>query len=191
MKICFVTNNAHKLQEVQEILGDRFEILSSKDAGFTGDIPETHDTLEENSLEKAQFVFDKIHIPVFSDDSGLEIPALDGRPGVDSAHYSGSRDAKANIAKVLEELSGIEERSGQFRAVITYLDGKRKEQFEGIVSGRIADEESGVDGFGYDPIFIPENSHVTFAEMTTESKNQISHRKRAVEKLAKFLNSLG
>ena len=128
---------------------------------------------------------------MFSDDSGLEIPALDGRPGVDSAHYSGSRDAKANIAKVLEELSGIEERSGQFRAVITYLDGKRKEQFEGIVSGRIADEESGVDGFGYDPIFIPENSHVTFAEMTTESKNQISHRKRAVEKLAKFLNSLG
>lgn len=191
MKICFATNNAHKLQEVQEILGHRFQILSLKESGFNGDIPETHDTLEENSLEKAQFVFDHIQIPVFSDDSGLEIPALNGCPGVDSAHYSGTRDAKANMAKVLAELSGIEERMGQFRAVITYLDGKHKKQFEGIVSGKIADQESGVDGFGYDPIFIPENSRITFAEMTAEAKNEISHRKRAVEKLAKFLHSLG
>ncbi len=191
MKICFATNNEHKLQEIQEILGDRFNILSLKQAGFNGEIPETHETLEENSLEKAQFVYDRIKMPVFSDDSGLEIPALDGRPGVHSAHYSGSRDAKANMAKVLEELSDNEQRSGQFRAVMTYLDGDHQEQFEGIVSGNITYKESGVDGFGYDPIFIPENNHVTFAEMTAEAKNEISHRKRAVEKLAKFLNSLG
>lgn len=190
MKICFATNNGHKLQEIREILGERFEVISLKEAGFEGEIPETHETLEENSLEKAEFVYQRIKTPIFSDDSGLEIPALDGRPGVHSAHYAGTRDAQANMSKVLNEMTGIEDRTAQFRAVITFFDGSQPKQFEGIVKGHIASEQSGVDGFGYDPIFIPENNQVTFAEMSAEAKNAISHRKRAVEKLAIFLNSI-
>ena len=190
MKICFATNNGHKLQEIREILGERFEVISLKEAGFDGEIPETHETLEENSLEKAEFVYQRIKTPIFSDDSGLEIPALDGRPGVHSAHYAGTRDAQANMSKVLNEMTGIEDRRAQFRAVITFFDGSQSQQFEGIVKGHIASEQSGVDGFGYDPIFIPEINQVTFAEMSAEAKNAISHRKRAVEKLAIFLNSI-
>lgn len=190
MKICFATNNAHKLQEVRQIIGNRFELISLKEAGFEGEIPETHETLEENSLEKAQFVFNVIQMPVFSDDSGLEVKALGGKPGVHTAHYSGSRDANANMAKVLSELGATDERSAQFRAVMTFVDKNTIKQFEGVVEGRIADKQSGTDGFGYDPIFMPEAHTVTFAQMTDEAKNEISHRKRSVEKLSIFLNSL-
>lgn len=172
------------------ILGDRFEVLSLKKAGFEGEIPETHETLEENSLEKASFVFDKIGIPVFSDDSGLEINALGGKPGVHSAHYAGTRDAEANIDKVLFELGEHQDRAAQFRAVMTYCDGKQHKQFEGIVRGRIAMARSGAEGFGYDPIFIPEGHQISFAEMSADMKNTMSHRKRASEKLADFLNTL-
>jgi len=190
MKICFATNNAHKLEEIKQILGDRFQILSLEETGFKGEIPETHETIEENSLEKAQFVFDKIKIPIFSDDSGLEIEALDGRPGVHTAHYSGSRDAIANMDKVLGELQGIETRGARFKAVMTFINGNHQAQFEGIVNGKIAMEKTGEDGFGYDPIFIPQGYDTTFAQMSDELKNTMSHRKRAAEKLADFLNSL-
>ena len=191
MKICFTTNNAHKLQEVKEILGDSIELLSLSDIGFEGDIPETHETLEENSLEKAQYIFQKYRIPVFSDDSGLEVVALNGKPGVHTAHYAGSRDAIANMSKVLSELEGqTNNREARFRAVITYIDLEGKEQqFEGIVDGQIAPEMSGAEGFGYDPIFIPKGYEKTFAELSSEVKNTISHRKRALEKLVQFLKS--
>jgi len=190
MKICFATNNEHKLEEVEQILGDRFELYTLAAVGFEGDIPETHDTIEENSLQKAEYVFARVNMPVFSDDSGLEIEALAGRPGVHSAHYAGTRDASANIQKVMNELADERNRAAQFKTVITYFDGQRVEQFEGVIKGVITEELSGHEGFGYDPIFKPDGFDQTFAEMTPELKNQISHRKRAAEKLSDFLNTL-
>lgn len=189
-KICFATNNAHKLAEVQSILGDRFEVQSLKDIGFEGELPETHETLEENSLEKAEFLFSQFKVPVFSDDSGLEVTALGGKPGVHTAHYAGDRNADKNMDKVLSELEGTNDRSGQFRAVVTYIDASGVQQFEGIIKGQVALEKVGKDGFGYDPIFIPEGYDQTFAELSAEVKNTMSHRKRSVEKLAQFLNKL-
>jgi len=189
-KICFATNNAHKLAEVQSILGDRFEVQSLKDIGFEGELPETHETLEENSLEKAEFLFNQFKVPVFSDDSGLEVIALGGKPGVHTAHYAGDRNADKNMDKVLSELEGANDRSGQFRAVVTYIDASGVQQFEGIIKGQVALEKIGKDGFGYDPIFIPEGYNQTFAELSAEVKNTMSHRKRSVEKLAQFLNNL-
>jgi XTP/dITP diphosphohydrolase len=189
-KICFATNNAHKLAEVQSILGDRFEVQSLKDIGFEGELPETHETLEENSLEKAEFLFSQFKVPVFSDDSGLEVTALGGKPGVHTAHYAGDRNADKNMDKVLSELEGTNDRSGQFRAVVTYIDASGVQQFEGIIKGQVALEKIGKDGFGYDPIFIPEGYDQTFAELSAEVKNTMSHRKRSVEKLAQFLNKL-
>lgn len=189
-KICFATNNAHKLAEVQSILGDRFEVQSLKDIGFEGELPETNETLEENSLEKAEFLFNQFKVPVFSDDSGLEVIALGGKPGVHTAHYAGDRNADKNMDKVLSELEGANDRSGQFRAVVTYIDASGVQQFEGIIKGQVALEKIGKDGFGYDPIFIPEGYNQTFAELSAEVKNTMSHRKRSVEKLAQFLNKL-
>ena len=190
MKVCFTTNNQHKLQEVREILGGSIQLLSLSDIGFSGEIPETHETLEENSLEKAQYIFDRYAIPVFSDDSGLEVKALDQKPGVHTAHYSGSRDAVANMQKVLHELGEEPDRTAQFRTVMTYISEPGKsEQFEGIVKGTVAAEMSGAEGFGYDPIFIPEGYDRTFAELSSGIKNQISHRKRALEKLVDHLKS--
>ncbi|HEY9117632.1 MAG TPA: RdgB/HAM1 family non-canonical purine NTP pyrophosphatase [Roseivirga sp.] len=190
MEICFTTNNAHKLEEVKRIIGDSIKLLSLSDIRFEGEIPETHETLEENSLEKAQYIFDRFKIPVFSEDSGLEVEALGGKPGVHTAHYSGSRDALSNMNKVLGELNSNDSRMAQFRAVMTYIDAKGKmKQFEGIVKGTIAQEISGTDGFGYDPIFIPEGYDLTFAELSSDIKNSISHRKGALEKLLHFLKS--
>ena len=190
MRVCFATNNAHKLEEVKTILGKRFQILSLKEAGFVGDIPETHETLEENSLEKAQFIFDKLKIPVFSDDSGLEVKQLGGKPGVHSAHYAGTRDASVNINKILEELGDSQMREAQFRAVITFINEGGYRQFEGVVKGRLATAIQGEGGFGYDPIFIPEGHEKTFAELSPQIKNSVSHRKRSVEKLANYLKSI-
>lgn len=190
MEICFATNNAHKLEEVRAILGARFKVLSLKDIGFDGELPETHETLEENSLEKAQHLYDNYQIPLFSDDSGLEVMDLNGRPGVHTAHYAGDRNADKNMSKVLEELNASQNRAAQFRAVVTYIDSSGAHQFEGIIKGNIALEKVGVDGFGYDPIFIPEGHKNTFAELSAEIKNTMSHRKRSVEKLAQFLNTL-
>lgn len=189
-KICFATNNVHKLDEVRAILGNRYKVLSLADIGFEGELPETHETLEENSLEKAEYLFSKFHLPVFSDDSGLEVEALDGRPGVHTAHYAGDRNADRNMDKVLREMAGIKQRHACFRAVVTYIDTHHKEQFEGVVTGQISIEKIGSDGFGYDPIFIPDGYSNTFAELSADIKNSMSHRKRSIEKLAFFLNTL-
>ncbi|MEC7754413.1 MAG: RdgB/HAM1 family non-canonical purine NTP pyrophosphatase [Bacteroidota bacterium] len=189
MQICFTTNNQHKLQEVKAMLGDSIKLLSLSDIGFEGEIPETHETLEENSLEKARYIFDRFGTAIFSDDSGLEVDVLNGRPGVHTAHYSGSRHAVDNMTKVLNEMGDASNRAARFRTVMTYINSQGEvHQFQGIVEGTIAAKIAGSDGFGYDPIFIPNGYNKTFAELPAEVKNSISHRKRALDKLIQFLN---
>ncbi len=187
-KICFATNNAHKIEEVQAILGENFTLLTLKQIGCEDELPETGNTLEANSLQKARYLFDHYQIDCFADDSGLEVTALNGEPGVFSARYAGEQRSHAdNIALLLKNLSGVKDRSAQFRTVITLiLDGKVT-QFEGAVKGEIIEELRGDEGFGYDPIFIPEGYNQTFAEMSLEEKGKISHRAKAVEKLINFL----
>ena len=208
MKIVFATNNLHKLQEVRQILGDSFEVLSLKDIGCDVDIPETGQTLEENALQKARYVYDNYHIDCFADDTGLEVEALNGAPGVYSARYAAmeptgsdspkSHDSEANMARLLRELSDKDNRKARFRTVIALIQKKdvcpcgctsikQEHLFEGIVNGEITTERSGVEGFGYDPIFRPEGYDQTFAEMNAEQKNSISHRGRATAKLAEYL----
>ncbi len=190
MKICFATNNRNKLEEIQQILGDSFEILSLKDIGCFDDIAEPHETLEENSAEKAEYIYTRYQIPVFADDTGLEIAALNGAPGVYSARYGGpERSAERNMTKVLGELEGAADRSAQFRTIMTYIDESGTFQFEGIVKGRIISERRGEGGFGYDPIFIPDGYDQTFGELPASEKNQISHRVRSLSKLVEFLKS--
>ncbi len=188
LKIVFATNNAHKLSEVKAVLGDGFELVTLREVGITEDIPETGATLEENASQKARYVYDRTGLDCFADDTGLEVEALDGRPGVRSARYAGERhDFKANNRKLIAELEGKENRSARFRTDISLIRGGVEQQVEGIVRGVIATEESGTEGFGYDPLFIPEGSNVTFAEMSAEAKNAISHRGRAVAALVKIL----
>ena len=188
MKIVFATNNAHKLSEVKAVLGEGFELVTLREVGITEDIPETGATLEENASQKARYVYDRTGLDCFADDTGLEVEALDGRPGVRSARYAGEgHDFKANNRKLIAELQGKENRSARFRTVISLIRGGVEQQVEGIVRGVIATEESGTEGFGYDPLFIPEGSDVTFAEMSAEAKNAISHRGRAVAALVKIL----
>ena len=188
MKIVFATNNAHKLSEVKAVLGDGFELVTLREVGITEDIPETGATLAENASQKARYVYDRTGLDCFADDTGLEVEALDGRPGVRSARYAGEgHDFKANNRKLIAELQGKENRSARFRTVISLIRGGVEQQVEGIVRGVIATEESGTEGFGYDPLFIPEGSDVTFAEMSAEAKNAISHRGRAVAALVKIL----
>lgn len=200
MKIVFATNNQHKLQEIRDILGSDFEVVSLKEIGCDVDIPETGNTLEENALQKAQYVYDHYHISCFADDTGLEVEALDGAPGVHSARYAEGtdHDSEANMAKLLRELDGKENRQARFRTVISYIEKKdvcpcgctsikKVHQFEGIVKGRIATEKHGTEGFGYDPIFVPEGYDKSFAELGEEVKNGISHRARAVAKLVEYL----
>ncbi|MCU0324340.1 MAG: non-canonical purine NTP diphosphatase [Spirosomaceae bacterium] len=188
MKLCLATNNRHKIEELQAILGNKFELVTLEEIGCFDEIPETQPTMEGNSLQKAQFVYDNYGINCFADDSGLEVDALGGEPGVYSARYAGEERSHAkNIEKLLANLEGIENRSAQFRAVITLiLDGKIN-QFEGIVRGKIIDELRGNGGFGYDPVFVPEGFDKTFAEMTMDEKNPISHRGHSVAKLVEFL----
>jgi len=190
-KLVFATNNKHKLQEIREILIDEFEILGLKEFGVNDDIPETGKTLSENAAIKSGFIFKEFDIDVFSDDTGLEIDALDGRPGVYSARYAGEDgNSKANIKKVLNELQNETNRKARFRTVISLiLDGKEY-QFDGKVEGRITDKKHGSSGFGYDPIFIPDGYKETFAEMSNEEKNKISHRARATQKLVEFLKAI-
>jgi len=190
MKIIFASNNVNKLAEIQRALGDQFELVSLTDIGFTGDIPETGRTLEANAMEKASFIFDKYGEPVFADDSGLEIDALAGEPGVDTAHYSGSRDAKANMQKVLEGLGNSEKREAKFRTVIAFVNGNEKNLFQGEVKGHISMKMVGEEGFGYDPIFIPEKGTKTFAQMTKVEKSTQSHRVRALEKFIYYLKRI-
>ena len=191
MKLVFATNNQHKLEELQSMLSTNFELVSLNEIGINEDIPETQETLEGNASQKSFYVFDKLGINCFADDTGLEIDALNGAPGVYSARYAGpQRLAEDNMTKVLAELNEIKNRSARFRTVISLiLDGKEY-QFEGIVEGEITKERSGAEGFGYDPIFKPNGYDVTFAEMEISEKNKISHRGRAVQKLVEFLNQL-
>ena len=207
-KIVFATNNQHKLEEIRSILGEDFKVLSLSDIGCHEDIPETSDTLEGNAMQKAQYVFDKYGYACFADDTGLEVEALGGEPGIYSARYAAldgddsiSHDSEANMAKLLRKLKGIENRKARFRTVIALIttkdnspsligrDGVGLLLFEGIVNGSIIKERRGGEGFGYDPIFQPEGYDKTFAELGNEVKNHISHRARAVQKLADYLKS--
>ena len=190
-KLVFATNNAHKLEEVAAILGDQVELLSLNDIGCLADIPETAETLEGNALLKSSYIYKNYHLDCFADDTGLEVKALNGAPGVYSARYAGGEghDAQANMLKLLHELDGKENRKAQFRTAISLiLDGKEY-LFEGVIKGEIIKEKRGDSGFGYDPVFMPEGYDRTFAELGNDIKNQISHRALAVQKLCEFLQS--
>ena len=187
--LVFATNNLHKLEEVRDILGGSFRIASLKEIGCIDDIPETADTLEGNALQKARYVKEKFGYDCFADDTGLEVEALGGAPGVFSARYAGpGHDSEANMRKLLKELEGKTNRQAQFRTVVALLLDGEEYTFEGIVRGTILTERRGTAGFGYDPVFVPEGYAETFAEMGSEEKNRISHRARAVQKLADFLH---
>ena len=182
------TNNAHKLREIRQILGDEFTVKSLADIGCNEDIPETSDTIEGNALQKARYVSTRYGVDCFADDTGLEVEALNGAPGVHSARYAtDGHDFAANNAKLLRELEGKDNRRARFRTVISLIRNGVEEQVEGIVKGRIATTMTGSEGFGYDPLFIPEGHDKSFAEMSAEEKNAISHRGRAVEALVKIL----
>lgn len=191
MQIVFATNNAHKLAEIRAILGRDIEILSLADIGCHDNIPETADTLEGNALIKARWVKERYGHDCFADDTGLEVQALGGGPGVHTARYAypDRHDPEANTRKLLAELSGSDNRAARFRTVIALIQGNEEHLFEGIVEGEIATEERGTEGFGYDPVFVPEQLGQTFAELGVEVKNGISHRARAVSRLAAYLRS--
>jgi XTP/dITP diphosphohydrolase len=187
-KLIFATNNAHKLSEVQAVLGDAFTLVTLRECGIVEDIPETSETLEGNALQKARYIYEKLGVDCFADDTGLEVDALNGAPGVHSARYAtDGHDFAANNRLLLKNLEGVDNRAAHFRTVIALiLDGKEY-LFEGRVDGTIALEESGCEGFGYDPLFVPSGEIITFAQMSAEAKNAISHRGRAVAKLVDFL----
>lgn len=187
-RFVFATNNAHKLEEVADILRDKVELLSLKEIGCHADIPETADTLEGNALLKARYIFENYHTDCFADDTGLEVEALGGAPGIYSARYAGDgHDSEANMRKLLHDLEGMENRKAQFRTVFALIIDGKEHLFEGIIRGEITNNRKGTSGFGYDPIFVPEGYTQTFAEMGNELKNQISHRAIATNKLCKFL----
>ena len=188
-KIVFATNNKHKLEEIRLILNEQFEVRSLSDIGCHEDIPEDQQTLEGNALQKAKYVYEHYHVDCFADDTGLEVDALHGEPGVHSARYAEGTDhnSEANMEKLLHKLEGNNQRKARFRTVIALIQGGKITEFEGIVEGEITQQKSGVEGFGYDPIFQPEGYTQTFAELGMDIKNQISHRARAVKKLADYL----
>lgn len=187
-KLVFATNNPHKLRELREILGEQFELLSLNDIGCADDIPETGNTLEANAAQKSFYIWDRYHINCFADDTGLEIDALNGEPGVYSARYAGeAKDARENVKKVLHLMNGETNRTARFRTVISLIIDGKETQFDGIVEGEILTETRGEAGFGYDPIFLPEGKEKAFAEMEADEKNEISHRGRAVAKLVDYL----
>ena len=188
-KIVFATNNAHKLQEMRQIAGEAFEILSLADIGCRQELPETADTLEGNASMKAQYVFDHFGLDCFADDTGLEVDALNGAPGVHSARYATEgHDDLANTALLLRNLSGVANRAARFRTAIALIEDGQLRLFEGKVEGAIATARAGAGGFGYDPVFIPNGHNCSFAEMTPEQKNAISHRARAAKALFDYLN---
>ena len=189
MKIVFASNNKNKIQEIKNQLPKEIELVSLEDIGCFEDIPETAETIEGNAILKANYVTERYNLPCFADDTGLEIEALNNEPGVYSARYAGEqRDSNDNMDKVLEKLMDIENRKAQFKTVITLNLNNEQYLFTGIVKGNIGIEKVGNDGFGYDPIFTPENHSITFAEMDLNQKNEISHRGRAVKQLIEFLN---
>ncbi len=191
MEIIFATNNAHKLSEVQAVLGDGFRLLTPRECGITEDIPETQATLEGNALQKVRYLYEHTGRDCFADDTGLEVEALGGAPGVHSARYAtDGHDFAANNRLLLKNMEGIADRRARFRTVVALILDNKEYLFEGIVYGRIAEAESGAEGFGYDPLFVPDGFDCTFAEMSAEEKNAVSHRGRAVRKLAEFLHSI-
>lgn len=191
MKLVFATNNKHKLEEMKAILGNRVELLSLSDIGCRDDIPETADTLEGNALIKARHIYEKYAISCFADDTGLEVDALNGEPGVYSARYAGNdNNSEANINKLLQNLNGKINRKAQFRTVIALIINGEEKLFEGTVQGTISKERKGNSGFGYDPVFVPEGCDISFAEMDAEEKNSMSHRSRAAAELGKYLQTL-
>lgn len=190
MKLVFATNNAHKIEEAGAILGSDVEIVSLNEIGCHDDIPETGDTLDANSHQKARYIYDRYGINCFADDTGLEVEALDNRPGIYSARYAGEPvDFAANRQKLLRELEGSSNRKARFRTVATLIIEGKEYQFEGQVKGRIDTYEHGEGGFGYDPLFIPEGYEQTFAELPAETKNAISHRAEALHKMSRFIKS--
>lgn len=187
-EIIFATNNAHKLSEAQALLGEEFRLLTPRDCGITEDIPETAATLDGNASQKSHYLHERVGKNCFADDTGLEVEALGGEPGVRSARYaSDGHDFAANNRLLLKNMEGVKNRKARFRTVISLILDGEEHLFEGIVEGRIAESESGCGGFGYDPLFIPDGYDCTFAEMSAEEKNAISHRGRAVQKLVSFL----
>jgi len=190
LRLIFATNNQHKVDEIKVVIGTHFNVVTLKDAGIDIDIPEPHDTLEANATEKSTTIHRLTGDNVFSEDTGLEVAALNGEPGVKSARYAGEgRDFQANIDKLLANLEGISNRKAQFRTVISLILNNKEYLFEGICEGEIIAQQKGLKGFGYDPVFVPNGSDKTFAEMTIEEKNQFSHRKKATDKLITFLKS--
>ncbi len=188
MKLVFATNNAHKLREVSQVVGDKFTLLTPRECGIDEDIPEEQPTLEGNALQKARYIYARTGLDCFADDTGLEVDALGGEPGVRSARYAtDGHDDEANKRLLLERMQGVEARGAQFRTAIALIIGGKEYLFEGIVRGNITTEEQGEGGFGYDPLFVAEGCEQSFAEISAEEKNAISHRGRAVRKLAEFL----
>ena len=191
MKLVFATNNKHKIEEVQNLLKNDFQILSLEDIGCDEELAETGNTLEENAFQKAKYVFDKYNVNCFADDTGLEIETLNGKPGVYSARYAGEeKNAEKNVEKVLNELKETQNRNAYFKSIISLIIKGQQYSFEGIVNGNISTRKIGNSGFGYDPIFIPDGFEKSFAEMTLEEKNKISHRAIVVKKLVAFLYSI-
>lgn len=189
MKLVFATNNQHKLQELNHLLGNSFELLSLDEIGCREEIPENQETIEGNASEKSFYIYNKYGFNCFADDTGLEIDALNGEPGVYSARYAGEeKSPEKNIELVLQKLAKINNRKARFKTVISLVIDGREIQFEGLVSGEILEEKRGTTGFGYDPIFKPDESPFSFAEMTMEEKGKISHRGRAVQKLVEYLS---
>lgn len=189
-KLIFATNNEHKLNEIRNLLAAKYEVLGLKDIGFEGDIPETGNTLHENASIKSKFISENFRMDCFSDDTGLEIDALGGKPGVYSARYAGEEaNPNKNIEKVLHEMKGSPFRSARFKTVISLILNGKEYFFEGKIEGKIISEKRGLAGFGYDPIFVPDGYNYTFAEMDLDAKNQISHRALATAQLASFLEN--
>jgi XTP/dITP diphosphohydrolase len=190
MKIIFATNNKNKVEEIKHLSHQKFQIFALQEVGIDIDIPEPHDTLEANATEKSSTIYKLTNEAVFSEDTGLEVHALGGAPGVKSARYAGEgRNMQDNIDKLLHELKDKPSRAAQFRTVVSLIIGGKEYQFEGICKGHITHEMDGSNGFGYDPVFIPEGSNTTFANMDIAEKNKFSHRKKAVQQLIDFLNA--
>jgi len=190
MKLVFASNNTHKMQEIRSLLPESYELLSLYDIACKDDPPETGSTMEENALEKALFVFDRYGLACFADDSGLEVEALNGAPGIYSARYAGpERDMVKNMAKLVSAMEGVANRKARFRTVIAYVTGNGHRLFEGVISGKILEKPAGNGGFGYDPLFVPDGYKVSFAEMSHDEKNRISHRGRALILLINHLEN--
>lgn len=191
-RLVFATNNSHKIEEVAAILGGSIELVTLAECGITDDIPENEPTIEGNSAAKAHYLYSRTLFDCFADDTGLEVEALGGEPGVRSARYAGSgHDSAANRAKLLAALDGVANRKARFRTVVTLIIEGEEFRFDGVVEGRIATVEQGEHGFGYDSIFVPDGHNLTFAQMDEATKNSISHRGRAVGKMSEFLTSAG